>query len=450
MNSDFGSDSLYADVKVLLIGDDMRSFLTCARSFGRNGIEVHAVPFNWTAPALSSKYINEVHKLPRMAQSVDNWVENVCELQLEHDFDLIIPCDERALLPLRAVPEDKRNFRLAEPGSLALEHLFDKAKTRDLAQSLDIPVASGTVVDHHSNAQLIVSQLGLPLMLKSRMSYSIEKLEVRGEVSTITSIEALDDELRKFEGDDSFVVESFFPTVGEASGVGVSVAAREGAVLAAFQHRRLVEKPGGGSSSVRVSEALDPDMLWAVEKICNATKLNGVAMFEFRQSADNGEWILLEVNARPWGSMPLPLALDIDFPMMLLDIYLGKLGAYNLLYKPEIVGKNLALSILHQYRSEGRSGLGVVWFAFVEVLKHAVNCMRGKEVSDSFVRDDLRPAVKEFPNLVKRGIDRVAWGKDGAPERRKSLNKQKVEPAQVERTVASKEQDYAEQRKKSS
>ena len=39
----------------------------------------------------------------------------------------------------------------------------------------------------------------------------------------------------------------------------------------------------------------------------------GVAMFEFKRN-DSGGWILLEVNARPWGSMPLPLSLGVDFP----------------------------------------------------------------------------------------------------------------------------------------
>ena len=37
-------------------------------------------------------------------------------------------------------------------------------------------------------------------------------------------------------------------------------------------------------------------------------------MFEFRVDNGSGAWALLEVNARPWGSLPLPVALGADFP----------------------------------------------------------------------------------------------------------------------------------------
>ena len=40
--------------KVLVLGDDMRIFLSIVRSLGRAGKEVHAVPLNWQSPALNS------------------------------------------------------------------------------------------------------------------------------------------------------------------------------------------------------------------------------------------------------------------------------------------------------------------------------------------------------------------------------------------------------------
>ena len=51
--------------RVLVFGDDMRIFLAVVRSLGRSGKEVHAVPFNWHAPALKSRYIAAIHQVPR-------------------------------------------------------------------------------------------------------------------------------------------------------------------------------------------------------------------------------------------------------------------------------------------------------------------------------------------------------------------------------------------------
>lgn len=407
------------DMRVLLIGDDMRSFLACARSLGRQGIEVHAAPFNWSAPALSSKYVSEVHKLPRLGRSAKVWVNAVRELQAVHCFDLVIPCDERALIPLCAVPESKRNFKVAHPGDRALEFLFDKAKTRELAQELDIPVANGELADCNSNAQLLAAQFGLPVMFKARESYSATDLEDRGEVFAVNSVDVLDDELRALSKNDGVLIEQFFPKEGAADGIGVSVAARNGDILAAFQHRRLVEKPGGGSSSVRISEDLDPDMLAAVVKLSAATKLNGVAMFEFRQSVETKEWILLEVNARPWGSMPLPLALGVDFPTMLLDVHMNILRSYNGDYNSGVVGKNLVLTLLHKFQGRSKGAIPLAFACLGETITHIVNCGRGREVSDSFVWDDLRPGMFEFSALLKRGLNRIIWNKQGQPERRR-------------------------------
>src|SRR5207244_10485778 len=105
-----------------------------------------------------------------------------------------------------------------------------------------------------------------------------------------------------------YLVEAYF----EGSGVGVSVLVRDGEILHAFQHRRLREGRGG-SSSYRVSEPVNQALYCACEKICDRTDLTGVCMFEFRYNPGNKSWILLETNARFWGSVPLPLSLGVDF-----------------------------------------------------------------------------------------------------------------------------------------
>ena len=49
---------------VLLFGDDTRSFLATVRSLGRQGVPVHVAPYSLSAPALRSRYIRKVHRIP--------------------------------------------------------------------------------------------------------------------------------------------------------------------------------------------------------------------------------------------------------------------------------------------------------------------------------------------------------------------------------------------------
>lgn len=128
--------------KALVLGDDTRSFLAIVRSLGRAGIEMHAAPADFTSPALRSKYIKAVHHLPPHLGDGAEWCARVSELLRFQAFDLVIPCDERTLLPFdRHRAAFKGLARLAIPSSESIEILFDKQRTRDLAASLDVPVA---------------------------------------------------------------------------------------------------------------------------------------------------------------------------------------------------------------------------------------------------------------------------------------------------------------------
>jgi hypothetical protein len=77
-----------------------------------------------------------------------------------------------------------------------------------------------------------------------------------------------------------------------------------------------------------VSEPVDPALLAAVEPLAKAARLDGVAMFEFRVDRRRGRHVLLEVNPRFWGSLPLAVAAGADFPALWWDLAVhGREGA---------------------------------------------------------------------------------------------------------------------------
>jgi hypothetical protein len=55
------------NLPILVIGDDMRIFLSVARALGRAGKIVHAFPFAKDAPALASRYIARIHDAPSIS-----------------------------------------------------------------------------------------------------------------------------------------------------------------------------------------------------------------------------------------------------------------------------------------------------------------------------------------------------------------------------------------------
>ena len=339
--------------KVLVIGDDTRSFLATVRSLGRQGVTVHAAPSNFRSPALRSRYIATIHDLPPWMGAGAEWLGALTQLLRAERYDLVIPCNETALLPLQRYREALSRFaRLAIPHDRAIALLFDKIETRTLAQQVGVRIAAGRLLSPTDTADGLLTEFGSPVVLKPRRSYSLEQLAARGKVEVIEEPARLERLLGTLDPGET-IVESYF----SGQGVGVSVLAGGGRVLQAFQHHRVREI--AGESFYRHSAPLSPEFVAACEAIVAGSDYTGVAMFEFKKKP-SGDWILLEVNARPWGSMPLPVALGVDFPYRWYRLLTAAEEAPALPYRTGVYGRNLLPDLHVCLRQAEARGLGPV------------------------------------------------------------------------------------------
>ena len=114
----------------------------------------------------------------------------------------------------------------------------------------------------------------------------------------------------------------------------------------AFQHRRLHEVPlTGGGSSLRVSEAVEPELLDASKQLLGTIGWHGVAMVEFKWQPASRTYNLMEINGRFWGSLPLATAAGANFPAMLAELHLrGKVTDRDA-YRNGVYCRNLARDV---------------------------------------------------------------------------------------------------------
>jgi predicted ATP-grasp superfamily ATP-dependent carboligase len=405
-----------AQERVLVMGDDMRIFLAVVRSLGRAGKEVHAAPFNWHSPALRSKYIAAVHRLPRYSDDAAAWRTAIAGILQVQKFALVVPCCDRAILPLHLHRDEFAGQRIAIPNPAAMELLFDKERTRELCVQLGIPVAASAPLAVSDSAVSLVARFALPLVLKPRKSFWIDRLDSTDKVWIVESEAELRKRLAEIRELARYLAQAYF----EGVGVGVSVLAQDGQIQHAFQHRRLREGRGG-SSSYRMSEPLNAELLRACEKICAYTQHTGVCMFEFRWNARTRDWILLETNARFWGSVPLPIALGVDFPRFLYDLVVHQIKHPPVAYAAGVRARNLVLdgfnlfsALRHIRRGELPGWMGDVADYLAQPLRWAT----GRERSDTFVRDDLRPALWQCA-LLCRSLSQKLTRPRGEPAARR-------------------------------
>jgi protein-tyrosine-phosphatase/predicted ATP-grasp superfamily ATP-dependent carboligase len=388
--------------RALVLGDDTRSFLAVVRGLGREDIEVHAAPIDFTSPALTSRYIRQIHRLPAWIGDGAAWLRAIEALLQATSFDVVIPCNETALLPLYTHRERlSRLTRLALPDDEALRVLFDKSVTRALAIDLGIPVAPGRMLRADDSAEAVMAEFGSPIVVKPIQSYKLDSLHRREKVRVVETVDELQKALVVAEPAET-LIEGFFP----GQGIGVSIFADHGMVMQVFEHHRVREDDG--ASYYRVSAAIDPAMAEATAKLVKAVGFSGIAMFEFKRRLD-GPWILLEVNARPWGSMPLPLALGINFPYLWFRQLVGGEVTPHKAYKVGVYGRNL-LPDLKAIQAEfnRRSGLGGKIGYVLGRLWDFRRVLLGSEVHDVGVADDLRPAVSEILQLRVEAFSKIS------------------------------------------
>lgn len=98
-------------------------------------------------------------------------------------------------------------------------------------------------------------------------------------------------------------------------GAGVFLFRVGGRTPLVYGHLRLREKPpSGGVSTYREAVLPPPELVSACERLLDKLEYEGPAMVEFKHDAASGDYVLMEINARLWGSLQLAIDAGLDFP----------------------------------------------------------------------------------------------------------------------------------------
>lgn len=385
--------------KVFVIGYDNRSFLTVVRSLGRQGLIVHAGSSCSDAPALSSKYIFKIHVLPSLYQ-VKKWKAKIQKI-LEHEkFDLVIPIDDPNILLFHKFRDDFEPYGLIY---LLDDENFNvtrnKMATYILCHELGIKYPkSELLVKDHSISQ-ISENYGFPLILKPVSSYELDYLTIKNYVKQAHNENQLSEYLNEMLQKGDVIVQEFFKGVG----VGVEILAANGEILTAFQHIRIHEPLTGGGSSYRRSMPLDNDLFAASKKLVKELNYSGVAMVEFRVNSDQNKWILIEINGRFWGSLPLAVASGIDFPYYLYQMLVHGKRDFPTEYTLGMYCRNTSGDINWLVeRLKHRKGSFEAFLDIYQIfISGVIRTFRFREKNDSLVFDDPLPGIIEIHTVIR-------------------------------------------------
>lgn len=385
---------------VLVLGRDIRAFLAVIRSLGRAKLQVHVGMCPEDDMALKSKYITDYHDIPEYTPTSEGWINAITSLVQAHKYKLIIPTHDESAIPMQ-IYQDKLK-PLVNTYSLAsdvFDVAFDKIKSSELAAQLGVKLPRQASIELSDLKSGLPKDFSLPIVIKPSSSYTKEDLGIRREVTMVKSPAQLQDVVDKFSNWGEVLIQEVFSGIG----TGVEVLAKEGKILAIFQHMRVHEPIGGGASSYRKSVKINPELQKATEDLISALNYSGVAMVEFKFDPQTNDWIFIEINGRFWGSLPLAIASGVDFPYYLYDLMVNGNDSIRPLGKTEVYCRNLKRDLywhidnLKERRSANplpdsipMSTVAKELFRFITMREHV----------DSFALDDPKPGLEEFREII--------------------------------------------------
>lgn len=287
----------------------LRTAHAVARSLARAGVEVLGLRSRDSAFA-RSRSLARCIDVPPPERDPEGWLRAVAELA--RPGDVLLPVGTPSVT---AASAGRRRLaaRVALPPAESLAMALDKERTAEFARQHDIPVPPGLAVTTPAEAEKAGDELGLPAVVKLREEGALAPARRYGVARCRADLRRLYRELSAWQ--ERLIVQRYLP--GE--GVGASLLASRGRLLAFFAHRRLREGLPDGGPATWCEPFHCPELERLAVRFAEASGWDGLAMLEFKRDPVSGALHLLEVNPRFWGSLPLAVACGVDFPALVFD-----------------------------------------------------------------------------------------------------------------------------------
>ena len=290
--------------KTALLGVDSPIGLTVLRELGARGVPVLALG-KPASIGRASKYASEFAVRP--AGTIAGWLPDLCAA---HGIGAVMAVSEGDLVQLAELKHKLPGVIMAVPDPEPLALVLDKARTLDMARKVGIAVPASWQPLAGEGRAARATALAYPVAIKwsdpvaagpllDTAGLVLEKVEYADHAAALLAILARYETLQMWP-----LVQEWCP----GHGLGQMLYMAGGKATLRFQHRRLREWPAsGGVSTLCEAVPLSEHAALMVqsEALLAAIGWEGAAMVEYRHDPATGKSVLMEINGRFWGSIPL-------------------------------------------------------------------------------------------------------------------------------------------------
>lgn len=314
--------------KILVLDAANQNTLAIVRHLSRAGYIVHVCGYQQASLALFSKYPKKKFVIPAPDKSEEGFINALVKILTGEKYNLLMPVGFKSYKACTNHQEKLKaltNLIVTTQSNIALA--ADKRATYNLAQQTGVPYPK--TIRLHSRSEIHTLETSYPAVVKSPFESGQNVVEYAdNKQQLIEKFEAMCAK-NKFEFPNLPIIQEYV----QGEGYGFFAYYEEGKCRSIFMHHRLREYPVTGGASVCAEAYRDEKLKLYGMKLLDELKWNGVAMVEFKKDIANGEYKLMEINPKFWGSLELALSSGVNFPDMLIRKAAGEEIAYNESYE---------------------------------------------------------------------------------------------------------------------
>ena len=299
--------------------------LGIARSLGRRGIPVCVIDDQHSVSQFS-KYVTRTVRVKDLRDEIKT-VESVLEVGQRYGLKgwVLFPTrDETVAAFSRHRDRLAEFFRVTTAGWETVRWAWDKKNTYDRAAALGIPVPH--TYNPRTERELAPLYSRLPLALKPAVKenffYATGAKAWRAETP-----DQLDDLFRKAIRQirpEEILIQEIIPGDGQRQ-YSYCAFFRDGQAQSTLVAKRLRQHPREfGRAATYVETIEHPEIEELSERFLKAIDYYGLVEVEFKQDARDGQFKLLDVNARTWGFHSIGVPAGVDFPYLQFADQVGK------------------------------------------------------------------------------------------------------------------------------
>ncbi len=301
----------------LVLEASLRQSLVTVRSLGSRGLHVAALEMFDRVPTFSSRWCQKAFVCPTdgSAEAFLNYLEQL--LDYARVKVLITSSDVNAALLCMHRERIERRVRIALAKEPALGIALNKEQTLEIARRLGLGIPRSITVKTVDEVEAAVREVGLPAVVKPVQSWVwSEQQSIRLGCKLITTLDeargAVEELTRQGQG-----VATLFQQYLSGRREAVSFLYAHGQIYARFaQWAKRTVPQLGGTSVLRQSISIPPDIGDQAERLVREIELEGYSEVEFRRDSDGNPY-LMEINPRLSASVEIAVRAGVDFPFLL-------------------------------------------------------------------------------------------------------------------------------------